>query len=93
MGDTLRCIVTPGLFLVLPYLFRWFLSSGMTRHRYALIASLSLGITFFLLAIMFVDESAFLLGVIIFICILIGGYPFNYLIYPALKKVVPTKSD
>ena len=65
----------------------------MTRFCYALVASLSLGITFFSLAIVFVDEDAFLLGVIMLICILIGGFPFNYLMYPALKKIVSTKSS
>ena len=93
MNDTLRCIATPGLFLVLPYLFRWFLSSGMTRARYALASSISLGIAFFLLTIMFVKEDAFLLGVIIFVLALIGGYLPNYLMYPGLKKIVSTKSS
>ena len=93
MNATLRCIATPVLFLVLPYLFRWFLSIGMTRGRYALAASLSLGTTFFLLTIMFVEEDALLLGVIIFVLALIGGYLPNYLMYPDLKKIVPTKSN
>ena len=93
MDATLRCIATPGLFLVLPYLFRWFLSSGMKRARYALAASVSLGITFFLLTIMFAKEDAFLLGVIIFVLTLIGGYLPNYLMYPGLKKIVSAKSN
>lgn len=92
MNATLRCIATPGLFLVLPYLFRWYLSSGMTRACYALAASLSLGITFFFITIMFV-EDAFLLGVIIFVLALLGGYLPNYLMYPGLKKVVSAKSN
>ena len=86
--------MTGVLFFGMPYLLRGLLSTGMTRRLYALIASLSLGIIFFLLTVMFVEEDTrSWYGIIFIILALLGGYPTNYLSYPALKKLVQRNRD
>jgi len=87
MNGTLRCIVTFGLFLGLPYFLRLILTSDITRRRYALVASLLLGFVFFLLSIMYVDDNSYQVGIVVFIPAIIGGYLTNYLLYPVLKKL------
>lgn len=91
MNDIFRCFLTFGLFFALPYILRTILLSGVTRRRYAIIASLLLGIIFFLLWMMFVGYNSYLMGIILFVLIFLGGCLANYLMYPTIMKLIIAK--
>ena len=84
----MEVLIIFGLFLCIPYLFRFIIKKGVSRHRYAMLTSLILALTFFLLSILFVTDDPFSVGTIMAILSLIGGYPTQYFLYPITSKVV-----
>lgn len=81
----MKCVLTVGLFILLPISYRFLLNMGLSRQWYALLTSILLGLAFLFLSILFVEEDALLIGGIMFVTSLIGGYPTQYLLYPKLR--------
>lgn len=84
----MEVLIIFGLFLCIPYLFRFIIKKGVSRHCYAMLTSLILALTFFLLSILFVTDDTFLIGTVMFILALIGGYPAQYFLYSIISKYV-----
>jgi ABC-type spermidine/putrescine transport system permease subunit I len=84
----MKIIMTLVLFIALPYILRVLLKKGIIRRKFAIVTSLSYATLFFLLSIMYVNHDSVVIGVIMFVCIIIGGYPTAYLLFPILHKTV-----
>ncbi len=84
----MKILITIVLFIVLPYILRILLKNGITHNRFAVITSLLYATLFFLLSIMFAKNNSIVIGVILFLCIMIGGLPTSYMVYPILHKNV-----
>jgi hypothetical protein len=87
----MKIIVTLVLFIGFPYILRILLKKGITHRRFALLTSLLYATLFFLLSIMLAKNDAVVIGTILFICMIIGGYPSAYFLYPILNKSVTSK--
>lgn len=79
-----KCAVTFGMFFCLPYIWYALLKHKVTRQFYAAFTSLSLGVVFFILSILFVPKNSIIIGTILFVSFLAVGYPTQYFMYPRL---------
>ena len=84
----MKLLITFFLFLTIPYLFRYILKKDVSRRGFALLTSLILAFTFFLLSVLFVKDDSLIIGIAMFVLILVGGYPTQYLLFPILSKYV-----
>jgi hypothetical protein len=60
----------------------------MPRHQFAAIMSASVGVELFLLAVMFVQSRAMLVGLVLFLLAFFGIYPVSSLLYPRYEARV-----
>jgi len=93
MNGLLRFAATLILFFCIPYLFRVIIISNVTRSRFALFSSFIVGTLFFLLSIMYLSEDSLIIGAIMFLFALAGGFPTLYLLYPILKSQIKKAKD
>lgn len=87
----MKIIITLALFTSLPFVLRILLKKGISKRQFAFLTSLYYATLFFLLSIMFAAKDSLLIGTILFICMMLGGYPTAYLLYPIIQKIVISK--
>ena len=87
----MKIIMTLIQFIIFHIALRILLKKGITRRWFALLTSLLYATLFLFLSIMFVYNDSIVIGVIMFLCMMIGGYPTAFLLYPLLQKAIVTK--
>lgn len=87
MNNILKIVLTIGIFVIPPFVFsRLILVPIISRKLFSILSSLLIGIQFFLLVQLFVQFKPFLIGSLLFIFSLAGGFPVSYFLYPGLKS-------
>jgi len=88
MNDTLRLILTIGIFVIPPFVFgRLLINPKINRKLFASLSSLYVGLLFLLISIMYGQLKPIEIGVGLFLFILAfpGTFPVFYIFYPRLK--------
>lgn len=83
----MEILITIGLFISLPRIYRFLLDREIDRKLFSFISSLLLGLVFFVLSIIFPGEYHMETGVILLLIVVIFGYPIQYLLYPFLMTI------
>ena len=91
MTGLLKCAFFLGMFFFVPILLRWLLNRELTRNHFSLFVSTSMAVIFFLISIMYGDKHPIIIGLLMVLFAIAGGYPTAYLGYPILMKRIPHK--
>ncbi len=84
----MKIIIILLLFTCLPIVLRILLKRGVSRKLFAVLTSFLYSILLLLLSVIFISKNSIIIGVIMFLCMMIGGYPTAYLLFPTLYKIV-----